>query len=357
MAAVHAHIRAAVEAGTPLPYDLRLEGETFVVDETTLSSAMVPPPALAVRSAPDNAGSPAGVLSTVQLAALGDALKEASPAGGLMPLPAAADVLLRRAAAKLPNGEPGLPTGWLDAGFTATASALRLFDPHATGYIEWRQLLSALVAASFPSIPSAGVAHLASAAASLAAADGDADGLLTRDELLGAKLWFDTDGMDMAAREAASKPGGSGHPRADALKGLLWAAFEGQGAGGGAGLVPWRPMLLHLCMDHDLLAALRKGFAAMDTSLDPVAPAEPALRGKAVATLAYPLGPGAGTPLGRAPLGPTEVAELVGRVAASRGSGKAVTAEQLMYSLPGGKLVAELLSWLQLQDPFSALRL
>jgi hypothetical protein len=53
----------------------------------------------------------------------------------------------------------------------------------------------------------------------------------------------------------------------------------------------------------------------------------------------------------------SEVAETVGRVATARGSvdGR-VSAEQLMYSLAGGKMVSELLSWLQLKDPFSALR-
>jgi len=53
--------------------------------------------------------------------------------------------------------------------------ALQRLDPCDTGYIDWRQLLTALAAAAFPLLHEAGPDAVAAAASAAAAADADGD--------------------------------------------------------------------------------------------------------------------------------------------------------------------------------------
>jgi hypothetical protein len=70
------------------------------------------------------------------------------------------------------------------------ASALAGFDPTYSGYLDWRELLLALATASLPAVHTATAAQVAAQALRLAAADGDQDGCLTRQELGGVGWWF-----------------------------------------------------------------------------------------------------------------------------------------------------------------------
>jgi hypothetical protein len=71
------------------------------------------------------------------------------------------------------------------------ASALSGFDPTFSGYLDWRELLLALAAASLPAIHTATPAQVAAQAVQLAATDGNADGRLTQQEFEGVAWWFE----------------------------------------------------------------------------------------------------------------------------------------------------------------------
>lgn len=70
------------------------------------------------------------------------------------------------------------------------ASALALFDPTYSGYLDWRSLLLALAAAALPAVHTATAAQVAAQALQMAAADGDNDGRLTQQEFEGLSWWF-----------------------------------------------------------------------------------------------------------------------------------------------------------------------
>lgn len=349
--AVHNRVVEAIKAGTPLAHDLRLEGQELVVDEGTISAALPELPAVTRRPPPDNAGAPGSVLSTAQIAALAAGLREAAPSGYMLLTDAVR--MLQRIGSR--DGGTGLPQGWREATFTQLANALRLFDPHSTGYVAWHDLLGSLVAFAFPSIARATPSALAGAAAALSAA-ADRNGRVTKAQLLQTRLWYDTDGMSMAEREeelSKDQP----YARSAELKGILFDALADVVPEGEEPKANWKPLLLYLCMDHDLLKGLQKAFAVLG-SAGHIGQAETVtLGGRAVAQVAYPRGADGGKDIGRAQRTPQEVADVVKAVAEARGSeSREITAEQLLYSLAGNKLVTEVLYWLQLKDAYSALR-
>lgn len=84
-----------------------------------------------------------------------------------------------------------LSESWRDVDAARMASALSVFDPTYSGYLDWRALLLALAAATFSPLHTATPAQMAAQALQLAAADGDSDGKLTRQEFEGLRWWFE----------------------------------------------------------------------------------------------------------------------------------------------------------------------
>jgi Ca2+-binding EF-hand superfamily protein len=70
-------------------------------------------------------------------------------------------------------------------------SALSVFDPTYSGYLDWRALLLALAAATFSPLHTATPAQLAAQALQLAEVDGDRDGKLTQQEFDQLRWWFE----------------------------------------------------------------------------------------------------------------------------------------------------------------------
>lgn len=74
--------------------------------------------------------------------------------------------------------------------------------------------------------------------------------------------------------------------------------------------------------------------------------------------MAYPLGPEAGIPLHKAPMDLAAISEVVQTVYKSRGGAPdaepAISAEQLMYSAAGERVVTRLMGRYQWQDVFIA---
>lgn len=81
------------------------------------------------------------------------------------------------------------------------ASALAAFDPTYSGYLDWRELLLALAAASLPALHTATPAQMATQALQLAAADGDGDGALSRQEFEGLHWWWFEPGCEELVRQ------------------------------------------------------------------------------------------------------------------------------------------------------------
>lgn len=70
-------------------------------------------------------------------------------------------------------------------------AALASLDPTYSGYLDIRELLLSLAAASIPSIHTATAAQVAAQATQLAAVDGDKDGYVTRQEFESVIWWFE----------------------------------------------------------------------------------------------------------------------------------------------------------------------
>lgn len=77
--------------------------------------------------------------------------------------------------------------------------------------------------------------------------------------------------------------------------------------------------------------------------------------------MAYPLGPEAGRPLHKAPMDLAAISEVVQAVYKSRGGAPdaepAISAEQLMYSAAGERVVSHLLNRYQWHDVFIATKM
>lgn len=77
--------------------------------------------------------------------------------------------------------------------------------------------------------------------------------------------------------------------------------------------------------------------------------------------VAYPLGPEAGVPLHKSPMDLEAISEVVQAVYTSRGGNPeteaAISAEQLMYSAAGERVVSRLMGRYQWQDVFIATRI
>jgi hypothetical protein len=149
--------------------------------------------------------------------------------------------------------------------------------------------------------------------------------------------------------------------RAGELKKVLWAAFsrpapEGSPAAGSPRLDPVA-VLLYLAADRDHFAGIKKAFSVVANSIASNARVTAGQLFRA----AYPLGPDPGSAIQRVPLDQEQVAQVVETIYRARG-GKAdgapvVSAEQLMYSSYGEKVVSHLMGRYQWKDLYVATRL
>lgn len=137
--------------GTPLGPDLRLEDDCLVVDEGTL---LVPPPEAPSTPNSRESSPGAGLLSITQLSGLTRSFTAIAPEGWIR-LTEAAQVLCSATA------DGTLPEGWAGASLPQMVAALRPFDLTNTSYVDWRELMCALVAATFPAIMKASCADMA----------------------------------------------------------------------------------------------------------------------------------------------------------------------------------------------------
>ena len=141
VAALADTVRRAVEAETPLPHDLRLEGEDLIISEQLLAMPPTfgpPPPPPPPRAVPDGAPSFAQVERVVA------ALTQSSGGSSTMKVTECAEILRRLAASG------GLPERWATASQATTLAAVRAFDPCATGHLEWRAVIYSLLRESCP---------------------------------------------------------------------------------------------------------------------------------------------------------------------------------------------------------------
>ena len=294
MSALAAVVKAAAVAERELPFDLRLEQDRFELDQSLLAPVIVdpnrvPPPLPQAEPPP-----PAGALSARQLQGLAAALAVAAPSG-VIALPDAAGVIAKRAPE---DAGKGLPAElWAPASRAALEAMLAAgFDPSGSGYVDWRQLVASLAAATVPAVAAGSVADLLSSRDVLLAAAAATKGRLTADALAAARLWFD--------REL--QPGE--YDREAQLKQALFAAFalpppppaegqEQQQAEDEGPCVEPLTLLLYLAARPagDLRGGLARGLALLGAGEDGATP-EQLLR------LAYPSGAAAAAAVGRAPV-------------------------------------------------------
>lgn len=156
-----------------------------------------------------------------------------------------------------------------------------------------------------------------------------------------------------SAKEAASTGGAA--PAAAAPTASARAGTSAPPAP--AATLDYKAVLLYLCADPDVFCGLKKAFAVATGSAAPNARAT----ATQILKVAYPLGPKAAQPLGRAPVEPAAMADLVASIYTSRGgdpkAAPAITAEQLMYSATGEKVLNSLMGRYQLKDLFMATKL
>lgn len=205
----------------------------------------------------------------------------------------------------------------------------------------------------------------------LSEGDKDKDGLVEEAEWSKVELWFqyraflpgseadlEAEAAGEAAREAARR---EAFDRAAGLKQVLWDMFVAPAPEGspvaGSPRLDFRSVLLYLCADRDQFSGIKKAFSVVANSIATNARADAAQLFRA----AYPLGPEAGAAIHRAPLDQAQIAGVVETIYKARG-GKpdgtpAISAEQLMYSMHGEKVVSHLMGRYLWKDVFVSTKL
>ena len=294
--------------------------------------------------------------------------------------------LLQRAAAAL--SEQPLPPRWPQATHKQMHDALQRFDAHESGYLDWRHVLCSLLLHAMPRIQQAGAADFAAAAEALQDACGARVGGVTEAEWLACRLWFEREDKvpgcdrDLEADSAAAEPVGAdaamAYTRDAALfKRLLWRMFCGRGAwhtaAGSAACAEQAPLdstaadsaaeadcsegellmdpqvpLLYLAADTERVLAVRKAYAVLTRN----ASRKAALPHAELCKLLYPAGTKAGADLCKVPYSTEDVRAMVADVGrkAEHAADVAVTAEQLVYSVPGARLLTACAPHLELRD-------
>ena len=205
----------------------------------------------------------------------------------------------------------------------------------------------------------------------LSEADEDKDGLVTESQWAKVELWFqykafvpgtedDLDGEFTAKATAQSRilTRAESQKVADEssqlLKKMLWEVFSSTITY--SSLLDYKAVLLYLCPDRDMFLAIKKAISVAVKSLAANSRAD----ASQVARISYPLGSESGQAIQRMPLDHDAISEIVRTIYESRNNGAAagdvatVTAEQLIYSVAGERLVTVLLHRYQFKDVFVA---
>lgn len=211
----------------------------------------------------------------------------------------------------------------------------------------------------------------------LAEADDDKDGHLTEAQWNKVELWFeyrafvpgdeeDLDGEYSAQTGTLKTPRvlarfqsqKEANESASLLKKLLWEVFSSP-VNSYLSLMDFKSVLLYLCPDRDMFLAIKKAVSVIVKSVAANAKVDVSQ----VMRIAYPLGSESGQSIQRMPLDQNAITEVVRAIYLSRNPGVSpedeptVTAEQLMYSVAGERLVSVLLHRYQLKDIFVSSKL
>lgn len=232
-------IRTAIEEENPLPFELRLEGAAFVVDEgARLLQLPEPlPPSKSGRpglASADDAGTP--WLTSQQSSQLVEKFRRMSPTGQLSK--AGFFRLFMQMAAT--NQQPATPVVWTLLEQPHFDMAFSAFDVFDCGSIDWREfMVSSLLWR--PSLPCPSLAELlALREACRQCVAGDPAQRLTRAQCLGLPFWFSAD------------------RRTEEWVGALWEIFHTTVAGEPGLHFP--TMLLFLSSDPQVVRGVQKGF-------------------------------------------------------------------------------------------------
>ena len=150
-------VKEAALQGVPLADDLRLEDDGLVVDHGSI--LVPPPPSLPAPPPPSILPPPQGArLSAAQLLSLARAfmaLDPASPARGAatpgwIKIHDAAQLICSLSAGNASFTSASLPKAWQGISNSAVMAALSAFDPMRTNYVDWKEVICSLAAASFP---------------------------------------------------------------------------------------------------------------------------------------------------------------------------------------------------------------
>ncbi|MEW5317265.1 MAG: hypothetical protein WDW38_008576 [Sanguina aurantia] len=331
-------VKEAAHKGRELPFDLRLEDDLLLVDQ---ASFLTQTPQALAPSAPEEEPLPAGLLSTRQLAQLASCCKQAAPTGW-MKLGDAADLMCRLVS------DGSLPPGWHPARPVQALSAMRLYDPVHSSYMDWRELLASLVVAAFPLISKADCAEMADQV------DPSPCGSFPPPKQGLSQSWT----LNLTHTLLHS-------PRsAGALKRVLWTAFATTPTNdpdddSTPPLLDYTALLLYLCTDRDVFSGIKKAFSVASNNIAGNARAS----AEQIFRVMYPLGPDAGANVCRSPVSLESVRQVVRAVHASRGgsggataTGEArISAEHFMYSVAGDKVAKQTLDRYQWKDAYIAM--
>ncbi len=378
MSALEGVIKEAALEGLPLQADLKLVDDQLIVDE---GLRLTPPAPVLPRPEPREPPMPAGQLSATQLGKLVKKLSKLAP-DGWVKLADAAQALCNCAAIGI------LPEGWHGVSQSQMMAALRPFDPTHTTYVEWREVVCSLIAASFSAIMKATSADMADQVTMLNEADDNKDGLLTNAQWKKIDLWFQykaflpgsAEDLEASSALTPEQQQKQAYDRATALKAVLWDMFVD-----GTQQVDFRTVLLYLSIDRDIFSGIKKAISIATHNIATNARAD----GAQVMRVAYPVGPELGKPFGRSPFDLEGVQTVVSTIyesrkpaaaaaagstatkgapaaaaaaaaaatAAEAGITPTVTAEQLIYSAGGERLVAQVLHRYQWKDIYVATKL
>ena len=223
----------------------------------------------------------------------------------------------------------------------------------------------------------------------LSEADDNRDGLLTEAQWSKVELWFqykaflpgsedDLEAGPEAAAVAATRQKAA-YDRAGALKAVLWDMLAQRPSPEAAPQVDFKAALLYLCPDRDMFTGIKKAFSVATASIASNARAD----ASQVLQVAYPLQGAAlelAAQIGRMPFNLDGVQKVVSTIYESRkpaavaGSRAAtpqtttsapdavaatptISAEQLMYSAGGERLVVQLMQRYQWKDLYVATKL
>ena len=221
-------VREAANQGNKLLYDLRLEGDQFIVDETVMTTKPLVKP-----DAPEEEAVEAGAaaFSVDQLQILAKAMKEISRYGFIR-ISDALETLVRFV------GEHADDEQRKRMDSLRIHTALRSFDVDGTNSVSCNHLLICLILSTVPSIMTSTKREIMRAVRDYMGKCVDQGDMITKENFMQVTLWWEP-------RESESEK----------LKGLLFDVFEEEG---GEGVANYKKIVMSMCTDHTVSAVLVK---------------------------------------------------------------------------------------------------